>query len=91
LLHLPAVVVTGAGDRASAGNEKTFDGHGPCVWPPKPYAIVMSRGGARLEKVGTTARQQIEYIVGTRIYLHRHVAVATDWRRDPNSPGRQGF
>ncbi|MBM7366514.1 GTPase Era [Gordonia hydrophobica] len=53
--------------------------------------IIIGRKGARLKEVGTTARAQIERLLGTRIYLDLHVKVAKDWQRDPKQLGRLGF
>jgi GTP-binding protein Era len=46
-------------------------------------AIVLGSRGARLKGVGTTARLQIERMLGTRVYLDLHVKVTKDWQRDP--------
>ncbi|MFE7406218.1 GTPase Era [Isoptericola sp. NPDC057559] len=54
-------------------------------------AIVIGKGGARLREVGTTARQGIEKLLGTRVYLDLHVKVAKDWQRDPKQLQRLGF
>jgi GTP-binding protein Era len=54
-------------------------------------AIVIGRGGSRLKTVGTSARRQIEALLGTRIYLDLHVRVAKDWQRDPKQLRRLGF
>ncbi|CAM2963258.1 GTPase Era [Skermania piniformis] len=54
-------------------------------------AIVIGKGGARLREVGTTARKQIERLLGTKIYLDLHVKVAKDWQRDPKQLGKLGF
>jgi GTP-binding protein Era len=54
-------------------------------------AIVLGRGGSRLKDVGTTARAQIETLLGTRVYLHLHVTVAKDWQRDPKQLRKLGF
>ena len=53
--------------------------------------IIIGRKGSRLKEVGTTARAQIERLLGTRIYLDLHVKVAKDWQRDPKKLGRLGF
>ncbi|MQY26610.1 GTPase Era [Nocardia aurantia] len=58
---------------------------------PSQKAIVIGRGGSRLKEVGTAAREQIEHLLGTRIYLHLHVKVAKDWQRDPKQLGKLGF
>ncbi len=54
-------------------------------------AIVLGSGGSRLKGVGTTARHQIETLLGTRVYLHLHVTVAKDWQRDPKQLRKLGF
>ncbi|MBC3763028.1 GTPase Era [Quadrisphaera oryzae] len=53
--------------------------------------IVIGRGGARLKEVGTTARQGIEALLGTRVHLDLRVKVAKDWQRDPRQLARLGF
>jgi GTP-binding protein Era len=54
-------------------------------------AIVLGAKGARLKGVGTTARRQIEVLLGTPVYLDLHVAVAKDWQRDPRQLRKLGF
>jgi GTP-binding protein Era len=54
-------------------------------------AIVIGARGARLKDVGTRARQQIEALLGTRVYLDLRVKVAKDWQRDPKQLRRLGF
>ncbi|MFC4127606.1 GTPase Era [Nocardia rhizosphaerae] len=58
---------------------------------PSQKAIIIGRNGSRLKEVGTSARKQIEHILGTRIYLNLHVKVAKDWQRDPKQLGKLGF
>ncbi|MBA3311555.1 MAG: GTPase Era [Nocardioidaceae bacterium] len=53
--------------------------------------IVIGTGGARLKEIGTTARKQIEALLGTPVYLDLHVKVAKDWQRDPRQLRRLGF
>ena len=45
--------------------------------------IVIGRGGARLKEVGTSARRQIEKLLGTKVYLDLRVKVAKNWQQDP--------
>jgi GTPase len=54
-------------------------------------AIVIGARGSRLKAVGTTARTQIEELLGTRVYLDLHVRVAKDWQRDPRQLRKLGF
>jgi GTP-binding protein Era len=53
--------------------------------------IVLGTGGARLRAVGTTARREIEALLGGRVYLDLHVNVLKDWQRDPKQLRRLGF
>ena len=54
-------------------------------------AIILGTAGARLKGVGTTARHQIEALLGMRVYLDLHVSVAKDWQRDPKQLKKLGF
>ncbi|MFL6130860.1 MAG: GTPase Era [Mycobacteriales bacterium] len=53
--------------------------------------IVLGAGGARLRDVGSTARREIEALLGRRVYLDLHVNVLKDWQRDPRQLRRLGF
>jgi GTP-binding protein Era len=53
--------------------------------------IVIGPGGARLKRIGTEARQHIEAMLGTRVFLDLRVKVAKDWQRDPKQLRRLGF
>ena len=58
---------------------------------PSQKGIVIGKGGERLRHVGTTARHQIEALLGTAVYLDLHVRVAKDWQRDPKQLRKLGF
>jgi len=53
--------------------------------------IVIGKQGARLKDVGSTARRQIEALLGTPVYLDLRVKIAKDWQRDPKQLRRLGF
>jgi GTP-binding protein Era len=53
--------------------------------------ILIGAGGSRLKAIGTAARPQIERLLGTRVHLDLHVAVESDWQRDPRKLGRLGL
>ena len=42
--------------------------------------IVVGRGGSRIKRVGTEAREELERLFGTRVYLDLHVRVRPGWR-----------
>jgi GTP-binding protein Era len=54
-------------------------------------AIVIGAKGARLKEVGSRARQQIEALLGSKVYLDLRIKVAKDWQRDPKQLRRLGF
>jgi GTPase len=54
-------------------------------------AIVIGPKGARLKAAGTRARQQVEALLGTKVYLDLRVKLAKDWQRDPKQLRRLGF
>jgi GTPase len=58
---------------------------------PSQKAIVLGAKGSRLKEVGTTARHQIEALLGNRVYLDLRVKIAKDWQRDPRQLRRLGF
>jgi GTP-binding protein Era len=54
-------------------------------------SIVIGSRGSRLRDVGTTARAEIEALLGKRVYLDLHVRVAKEWQRDPKQLRKLGF
>lgn len=53
--------------------------------------IIIGKGGSRLRSVGERARNEIEPLVGSRVYLSLRVKVAKDWQRNPKLLGKLGF
>jgi len=43
-------------------------------------AIIIGKGGAKLKKIGTEARADIENLLGRHVYLQLFVKVVEDWR-----------
>jgi GTPase len=90
LPHSIAVVVEEMGPRA--GRDDLIDVHAVMyVERPSQKAIVLGARGTRVKEVGSTARQQIEGLLGARVYLDLRVKVAKDWQRDPRQLRRLGF
>jgi len=90
LPHSIAVVVEEMGPRE--GREDLIDVHAIMyVERPSQKAIVIGAKGARLREVGARARQQIEALLGTRVYLDLRIKIAKDWQRDPKQLRRLGF
>ena len=90
LPHSIAVVVEEMGPRE--GRDDIIDVHAVMyVERPSQKAIVLGAKGARLKEVGSTARRQIEALLGSRVYLDLRVKIAKDWQRDPRQLRRLGF
>ncbi len=93
LPHSIAVVVEEMGLREDRPDDKPLlDIHANLyVERSSQKGIVIGHKGARLRDVGTRARQQIEALLGTPVYLDLHVKIAKDWQRDPKQLRRLGF
>ena len=53
--------------------------------------ILIGHRGSRLQQIGAAARQQIEALLGTPVYLDLRVKVLKEWQRDPKYLKRLGF
>ena len=53
--------------------------------------IIIGHKGSRLKAIGTAARTNIQELLGGRVHLALHVAVESDWQRDPKKLDRLGF
>jgi GTP-binding protein Era len=93
LPHSIAVVVEEMGLREGRPDDKPLlDIHANLyVERSSQKGIVIGHKGARLRQVGTHARQQIEALLGTPVYLDLHVKIAKDWQRDPKQLRKLGF
>jgi GTPase len=90
LPHSIAVVVEEMTPRQ--GRDDLIDVHAVMyVERQSQKAIVLGARGARLKEVGSTARRQIEALLGRHVYLDLRIKVAKDWLRDPKQLRRLGF
>jgi GTPase len=90
LPHSIAVVVEEMAPRA--GRDDLIDVHALMyVERPSQKAIVIGAKGARLKEVGSTARRQIEALLGAKVYLDLRIKIAKNWQRDPKQLRRLGF
>ncbi|MDR1412527.1 MAG: GTPase Era [Actinomycetes bacterium] len=53
--------------------------------------IVVGKGGAGIKAIGTSARADLEQLLGTRVYLDLRVKVKKNWRRDAAQIRRFGY
>ena len=53
--------------------------------------IVIGKGGQKLKKIGSTARKEIEALLGKKVFLELWVNVERGWTRDPRALDRLGY
>jgi GTP-binding protein Era len=53
--------------------------------------IVIGKGGAMLKQIGTAARQEIETLLGGKVFLELRVKVRPNWRKNQNDVQRLGY
>ena len=53
--------------------------------------IVIGKGGQTLKKIGSRAREEMELLLGAKVFLDLRVKVLQEWQRDPRHLERLGF
>lgn len=53
--------------------------------------IVIGKGGATLKTIGSRAREEMERLLGTKVFLDLRIKVLKEWQRDPKALQRLGF
>ena len=53
--------------------------------------IVIGKGGQTLRTIGSRAREEMELVLGTKVFLDLRVKVVKEWQRDPKALERLGF
>ena len=81
LPHAMAVYIT---EFKRRNENMTYIGANIVVERKSQKGIVIGQAGRTLKKIGRIARQQIEELVGTKIYLELWVKVRPKWRKKEN-------
>jgi GTP-binding protein Era len=53
--------------------------------------IVIGKGGSTLKTIGSRAREEMELLLGGKVFLDLRVKVLKEWQRDPKALQRLGF
>ncbi len=53
--------------------------------------IIIGKGGERLKKIGTLAREELEFLLGQKVHLDLWVKVLKGWRKEEKALKRLGF
>jgi GTP-binding protein Era len=53
--------------------------------------IVIGKGGQTLRTIGSRAREEMELVLGTKVFLDLRVKVVKEWQKDPKALEKLGF
>jgi GTPase len=53
--------------------------------------IVVGKGGAVLKTIGQRAREELEVVLGSRVFLDLRIKLMKEWQRDPRALQRLGY
>lgn len=53
--------------------------------------ILIGKGGQTIKKISTEAREDLEKLLGTKVFLDLEIKVKKDWRRDYNQVRKFGY
>jgi GTP-binding protein Era len=53
--------------------------------------IVIGKRGSMLKRIGSRAREELEVLLGSRVFLELRVKVQREWQRDPVALARLGY
>ena len=53
--------------------------------------IVIGKGGQTLKTIGSRAREEMELMLGGKVFLDLRVKVLKEWQRDPRALERLGY
>ena len=53
--------------------------------------IIIGKGGESIKRIGSDAREDLERLLGTQVFLDLKVKVKKDWRRDASQIRRFGY
>lgn len=86
--HAVAVVVEEMSERE---NDVVYIAANVFVERNSQKGIIIGAGGQMLRRIGSAARQEIERMVGGRVYLDLWVKVSKNWRRDIGRIRQMGY
>jgi GTP-binding protein Era len=89
--EIPYAVAVMVEEFKERGPEMTYIAADIFVEKDSQKGIVIGQGGRMLKRIGQEARQEIEEMVGTRVYLELRVKVRKKWRRDEDELRRLGY
>ena len=61
------------------------------MWEKSHKGIVIGKNGSMLKKIGSEAREDIERLMGSKIYLRIWVKIAQNWRKKEQNVKKFGY
>lgn len=89
--EVPHAVAVAVEEWKQRREDLTYIGANIFVEKDSQKGIIIGRGGRMLKRIGRAAREEIERLVGNRIYLDLWVKVREKWRRDEQELRRLGY
>jgi len=89
--EVPHAVAVAVEEFKERENNVTYVAANILVEKDSQKGIIVGRQGQMLRQIGSAARQEIERMVGGRVYLDLRVKVHEGWRRDERELRRLGY
>lgn len=89
--EVPHAVAVAVEEWEQRREDLTYIGATVFVEKGSQKGIIIGRGGRMLKRIGRAAREEIERLVGNRVYLELWVKVREKWRRDEQELRRLGY
>ncbi len=89
--EVPHAVAVAVEEWKQRREDLTYIGANIFVEKDSQKGIIIGQGGRMLKRIGRAAREEIEQLVGNRVYLDLWVKVRKKWRRDEQELRRLGY
>jgi GTP-binding protein Era len=89
--EVPHAVAVAVEEWKQRREDLTYIGASVFVEKDSQKGILIGQGGAMLKRIGRAAREEIEPMVGNRVYLDLWVKVRKKWRKDEDELRRLGY
>lgn len=89
--EVPHAVAVAVEDWKQRREDLTYIGANILVEKESQKGIIVGQGGGMLKRIGQAAREEIERLVGNRVYLELWVKVRPKWRKDEDELRRLGY
>ncbi|MEE8162451.1 MAG: KH domain-containing protein, partial [Anaerolineae bacterium] len=89
--EVPHAVAVAVEEWEQRREDLTYIGATVFVEKGSQKGIIIGQGGRMLKRIGRAAREEVERLVGNRVYLDLWVKVRKKWRKDEDELRRLGY